>query len=126
MKLLPGMKRLDGIFSQFIRIKAADEYGMAVCVTCGVRRRWNVLQAGHWITRDRWATRYDERNVHPQCENCNSSRAKDGEMKIYITENLGADVPDDLRLAARKPSGLNRAVVRGLIDEYLEKLREVA
>ena len=62
----------DPVFSRYIRLKAADRDGYCTCVTCGVVKRWNEgIQAGHYVGRRHWSTRFDDRNVHPQCVSCN-------------------------------------------------------
>jgi len=32
------------------------------------------MHAGHWMSRSRLSTRYDESNVHGQCPGCNTFR----------------------------------------------------
>ena len=63
------IKKLDTVFSQYVRLSNADDRGYCTCVTCGKKgqmedRRNN--QAGHFISRANYSTRWDERNVKPQ------------------------------------------------------------
>lgn len=64
-------KKLDAVFSQYIRRKEAFENGMNKCVSCGVERHWKELQCGHFVSRVHLALRWDEKNCHPQCPKCN-------------------------------------------------------
>lgn len=58
-------------FSMFIRLRDSDEFGIATCCTCGARKRWRLMDAGHYITTVKEATKFDENNVHAQCKGCN-------------------------------------------------------
>jgi len=51
------------------------------CVSCGMP--WNnTHQAGHWKKAELYSTlRYDERNIHNQCQGCNLM--KDGNVQKY-------------------------------------------
>lgn len=64
-------KRLDKLFSQFIRMRDADEYGMVKCYTCPKTDHWKKMQCGHFVPRQYLATRFDEMNCHSQCYACN-------------------------------------------------------
>ena len=41
-------KKLDKIFSEFIRRRNADHLGRVKCFTCGVEKHWKEQQAGHF------------------------------------------------------------------------------
>jgi hypothetical protein len=61
----------DKWFSMFIRLRDSDENGIATCVTSGRRMHWRQGDCGHWISRAKEATRYDERNAHFQSKQSN-------------------------------------------------------
>ena len=64
------VKKLDTIFSQYIRQKnAVDE--IATCFTCGKQDHWKKLQNGHFQSRRHYSTRWDETNCQVQCSGCN-------------------------------------------------------
>lgn len=63
--------KADKALSQYVRLRDADSTGIATCCTCGVRHHWSEIDAGHFITRNRLATRYEEANVNAQCYACN-------------------------------------------------------
>jgi hypothetical protein len=65
-------KKLDRIFSEYVRLKAADENGYCKCVTCGKVYHWKEIHCGHFISRAVKATRFNETNCNPQCVNCNT------------------------------------------------------
>ena len=68
------VKKLDAVFSQYIRLKDADEFGNATCFTCGKVDHWKKLQNGHFQSRKHYATRWDEMNCQVQCAGCNVFR----------------------------------------------------
>jgi len=64
-------KKLDSLFSIFIRIRNADAEGFTNCYTCGVRKHYKELQCGHFAPRQYLSLRYDEINCQTQCYACN-------------------------------------------------------
>lgn len=64
-------KKLDAVFSKYIRHKYADDNGDVQCYTCSVKKPISEMQNGHWIPRNILNTRFDEDNCRPQCVGCN-------------------------------------------------------
>jgi len=69
-----AIQKLDGEFSRFVRMSAADDNGYVFCVTCRAPHHWKDVDCGHFIPRARMATRWDEANCAPQCKRCNYHR----------------------------------------------------
>jgi 5-methylcytosine-specific restriction endonuclease McrA len=65
------INKLDTSFSEFIRLRDSDHQGVCKCVTCGDFKHFTQMDAGHFITRDNMATRWEEENVNAQCQSCN-------------------------------------------------------
>ena len=65
------VKKLDQVFSIYIRKKYSDTFGMTTCYTCGKLAHYKDMQNGHYISRGHMATRWDESNCRPQCVGCN-------------------------------------------------------
>lgn len=65
------MKKLDEVFSKYIRLKYAMPNGICQCISCGSFKHWKKLQNGHYMSRRYMATRFDEDNCRPQCVACN-------------------------------------------------------
>jgi hypothetical protein len=74
MKRSAIVKKLDSIFSQFIRLRNSDHSGTTECFTCGKRDHWKKLQNGHFQSRRHYSTRWDETNCQVQCSGCNVFR----------------------------------------------------
>ena len=82
MKRSTLVKKLDKIFSIWIRSKDADHAGMVDCFTCGVTKNWKYeIDAGHFQSRGKYETRWNEQNVKPQCKRCNGFRG--GEQYLF-------------------------------------------
>ena len=60
------VKSLDKLFSIYIRQR--DD---GVCFTCFTKNEWKYMQNGHFISRGKYSTRWNERNCHCQCLRCN-------------------------------------------------------
>lgn len=89
-------------FSRFIRLRDADQYGIATCCTCGRSKPWKQLQAGHYITRAREATLFDERNVHAQCAGCNKWQGgRPLDYEVFLDRRYGEGTAEQIRAKAR-------------------------
>ena len=76
-------KKLDKIFSEFIRLRDSDENGYGTCCTCGVPKFWREADNGHAVTRGDLATRFHEHNCMLQCKRCNM---RGGEQFLFSKE----------------------------------------
>lgn len=85
-------KKLDTLFSQYVRLSAADKDGNATCYTCNKVYPYKKLHAGHYILRGYMAVRWDLMNVKPQCGVDNLWRK--GEPVIF-RENLVRDYGEE-------------------------------
>lgn len=64
-------EKLDREFSRYVRLRDADEQGNVTCFTCGDRKHWKNMHAGHFQSRTKHSVRWDVMNVKPQCPRCN-------------------------------------------------------
>jgi hypothetical protein len=82
MKLGELEKKLDDEVSYFVRMTYADPTGKYVtCYTCGKPGLVKEMHAGHFISRVWRGTRWDLRNIRPQCVKCNSF--EEGRKEIF-------------------------------------------
>ena len=119
------LRDADTIFSQYVRLKNTDTYGVAKCFTCGIKKHWTILQNGHYIVRMHLYLRFDERNCRPQCAECNELDY--GNMKEYTKrlENESPGITEILKaesILVYKPS---RDEIRQIISEYTPKVKEL-
>lgn len=107
---------LDKIFSVYTRLKYANQFGFCKCITCGEMMLWTKIQNGHYIDRRHIATRYDERNCHPQCPRCNIGlRGNHDKYKHAIILEYGVKVLEELE------SG-KRSMEKWAVADYQEKI----
>ena len=115
------------LLSQIIRWSAADKNGWVRCVTCGKLDRVENMQAGHFIPAGRGnAVKWDRRNIHPQCPQCNIF--KHGNLIEYypwMLARYGHKIIDDLRGLSAKPLKLSISDYDGMVDDYREELAEI-
>lgn len=65
------VRKLDSVFSQYIRLANVDDNGNCVCVTCWQSGHYKTMQNWHFISRWNYKYRRDESNCHVQCYVCN-------------------------------------------------------
>ena len=117
-------KKLDRIFSEYIRLKNADNNGYCQCITCGKIYHWKTLHCGHFISRSVKATRFSEINCNPQCVSCNSF--KQGQHHIYrerLLEMYGKEGVERLESKANIGGSESSESLQMLINIYKEKVR---
>lgn len=107
------VKKADKVFSKYIRNKYAVN-GAVSCITCGKTDEVRNMDAGHYIDRRWTGTRWDERNVYPQCRNCN--RFLDGNIEKFKTKLLslhGLSILEDLERDKHK--AIDNAAIEAII-----------
>jgi 5-methylcytosine-specific restriction endonuclease McrA len=115
------VNKLDKVFSEYIRRRYAKN-GIAECVTCGKKDHWKNLQAGHFMSRKHYATRWDEENVEVQCMACNVYRY--GEQYLFA-KHLGQEKADELLAKSRTMVKLKDWELEEMIEKYKKKLLEL-
>jgi hypothetical protein len=114
-----AVKMADRAFSNYIRLKYADENGMIECFTCGERRSIKEMDCGHYVSRQHKSLRWDERNAHPQCWACNRfNEGRKDEYALRLIKKYGPDILNQLQV--EKHQALYKADInfRELTDKY--------
>ena len=115
------IKKLDAVFSKYIRLRDADQEGYCRCATCGEKTHWTKIQAGHFISRKHYATRWDERNVHAQCVACNVFKyGEQYKYSLYLGENLSKELYNK----SLKTAKFTDIEIMEMIEEYNEKSKD--
>ena len=112
------VKKLDAIFSIYIRRRYAKN-DIAECVTCGKQDHWKNLQAGHFMSRKHYSTRWDEDNVEVQCMGCNVYRY--GEQYLFA-KYLGEEKSNELLIKSRQIQKFTDIELLELIEFYKHKV----
>lgn len=115
------VNKLDKVFSEYIR-RRYTKNNIAECVTCGKKDHWKNLQAGHFMSRKHYSTRWDEENVEVQCMACNVYRY--GEQYLFA-KHLGQEKADELLAKSRTMVKLKDWELEEMIEKYKKKLLEL-
>ena len=121
------VRKLDSVFSRFIRMKSADEGGTVTCVTCGKLLHWKEAHCAHFISRRHMATRWSEINCNCCCSRCNVfEHGALEEYSRFILDTHGREVFDQLLAAKRETKKWLRPELEALISKYESAAREQA
>jgi hypothetical protein len=121
MSVLELVKVLDHEFSIFTRLSNSHN-GFCTCITCNKLEHWKDIDAGHYISRAVNTTRWDERNVKPQCKKCN--RFMEGAKHLFrmaLVCLYGAKEVENLEFLSQVRTKLDRQWLVEKIKFYREK-----
>jgi len=116
-------RTLDQVFSKYVRFSNAKN-GYVRCYTCNAVHPPEDVDAGHYVTRQHMGTRWDERNVKPQCRSCN--RFKSGvsdEFALHLLKDYGEGILEDLNKHKWIPTKITELEMMEMIKDYREKLK---
>ena len=120
------VKKLDTVFSQFVRLRASDHRGMGECFTCGSMRHDTEVDAGHFMSRACMSTRWDEKNVQFQCKRCNGFRSGEQyKFSIELDRLYGDGTAEDLMIASKQTRKWTRDELEKLYHHYKRKVDEL-
>lgn len=114
------------MFSKYIRLKEVDQNEMVSCYTCGTKKHWKEVHAGHYIAKSlSLALRFDERNVHPQCVACNQWRHGNlAQYALALKREYGEGILEELDRDRRMGEGFKiyESGYREIYEKYKEKV----
>lgn len=116
----------DKWFSEFIRLRDSDHNGIATCITSEYRAHWRDMDAGHYISREIEALRYDEKNCHAQSRLAN--RFQGGQFKDHgfrIEEKYGRGTCHALRQKATRICRHTTADYKFIAETYKERVMNI-
>lgn len=120
-------RKLDDVFSIYIRLRDSDDKGFCQCISCGKIQHWKDVDCGHYVNRSHMGTRYSERNCNAQCRSCN--RFSEGNNIGYtrgLIRKYGIKVIDELDVKKHTQTYMKSFDYEVLIDHYnkeIEKLK---
>jgi hypothetical protein len=118
-------RKLDDLFSLFIRQRDADENGMITCISSGKKMRWQDSDCGHYINRRHMSTRYDEINCNAQGRSDN--RFDEGNIQGYrkgLIKKYGLKAVEDLEMRKFNKTKITQFEYEILIKLYKEKIKQ--
>jgi hypothetical protein len=120
------VKELDKVFSLFIRMRASDENGYATCFTCGQVKKWKEGDAGHFISRGAYSTRWNETNVQFQDKKCNIFQS--GQQYLFsvaLNRLHGEGTADALYVLSKQTRKYSTGELRAMIEIYKTKVEDI-
>lgn len=118
--------KLDTYFSKYIRIRDANEDGLVKCITCGHYDFIKEVDCGHFMPRDQYATRWEEKNCNGQCRHCN--RFKDGkqyEHGLAIDKKWGKGTAEKMLIKSKSVCKFQDFELEEMIETYKQKIKEL-
>jgi hypothetical protein len=114
------IKLAQQVFNKYIRLRDVGN----VCISC--QKKPLKENAGHFYNaNNHWSVRFDERNVHLQCEHCNTYLS--GNL-IYYRENLlkkiGIEEFENLSAEAMKTRKYTIEELKEIINTYKKKIKQ--
>lgn len=120
------VRKLDQIFSLYIRTRDSDKRGYCKCCTCGKKLKIKQIHCGHFMSRRHMATRWDEENVSAQCCSCNTFRGGEQyKFALFLNEKYNTDKSSELLQKSRQTTKYSITDLEEMIEHYktlLEKL----
>jgi NAD-dependent SIR2 family protein deacetylase len=117
------IKKLDRVFSEYVRLKHADHAGNCKCITCEKSFYYKDIDAGHFVSRRHIIVRFDELNVFPQCKYCN--RFLNGLQYEYgkaLDAKFGEGTADSLVAKSRSTEKIDTKKLEEMFGSYKKKL----
>lgn len=92
------IRKLDDIFSEYVRLRDADENGIVTCITCTDTYHWTEVDCGHYVLRGNMSVRWNLQNANGQCRLCNSTHdGRQDEHGAAIDIKYGHGTADKLQ-----------------------------
>ena len=114
------IKKLDTLFSKYIRIKFSKN-GYCECYTCGRQYEIAKIQCGHFWSRKHQSVRWNEDNARPQCYGCNvGSYGRQYEFGLKLEAEIGTERFEEL---ARLKNLSSKQIYLSL-DDLIKKFSE--
>ena len=135
---MPNPKKItDKWFSLYIRLRDALEFQKEIsgvdvsfgrCCTCGKIGQWKYMDCGHFISKGLGGAsgiRWDERNSHLQCKQCNAFRQGNyPEYEKFMLKKYGQKVIDELHIK-HKVNRYSWMDFEGLAEYYKQEFNKL-
>ena len=123
-------EKLNRVFSKYIRMRDANQWGNIVCPICAViDYRWQDMQCLHYNKRDHHITAWDEFNAIGGCAICNQKMEHNDEVKDRFTQvirdRFGAGNLNRLHTLNGQTIKYMRNDLLFLIQYYQQKIKDL-
>lgn len=121
------IKKLDKVFSLYIRLRDVMPSGYGKCISCGKIKAFAELDCGHFHSRTHMATRFDEDNCSAECRFCNRFSA---DHLIGYERNLKKKIGENrfnlLNVKAHSCKHWSDFELEAMIKHYKEEIKKLS
>ena len=111
------------------RLTHADDHGLCICVSCGIRQHYKEMDGGHYIPKGNssyWALEIE--NVHPQCKGCNGFGMKYGiaaqQYTNWMVDYYGREFVNTMLATKSNIRKLYKADYVEMLDDFKKTIKE--
>lgn len=121
------IRKLDKLFSLYIRLRDAMPSGYVRCISCGQIKRFEDVDCGHFHSRTHMSTRFDEDNCNAECAYCNRFKADHliGYQRNLI-QKIGQGRFDLLNVRAHSAKHYLDCELEEMIKHYSTEVRRLS
>lgn len=120
-------KKLDRVFSAYIRLRDVMPNGCFRCISCGKIKRFEQGDCGHFYSRIRMATRWDTDNCHLECRACNRVSADHLiDYRRNLEEKIGLDRIQRLEVVAKSQKHWLDFELQERIDYFTNEVKKLS
>ena len=120
----------DRWFSLYIRLRDITSGEYCRCVTCNKPVHWRYeAECGHYATREKQTTRFNEQNSHAQCKACNNfGKGEQAKHGFAIDRIYGPGTAEKLiNLSEIRGQKIHTSVsLKYIVKEYRLKAQKLA
>lgn len=123
-------KKTWDIFSIYVRrrdcLKTTGCKDWGLCITCGKRYHFKLLQAGHFIAGRNNAVLFSEEGVHAQCYNCNINlKGNTLKYRRKIIEMYGEGYDEFLEVESEKIVKYSIPELEEMAEHYRGEIKKL-
>ena len=121
------VKKLDRIFSLYIRLRDVMANGYVRCISCGQIKSFEDVDCGHFHSRRHMATRFNEDNCHAECKYDNRFSADHliGYQRNLI-QKIGKQRFDLLNVKAHSSGHFTNSELEDMIVHYTTEVKKLS
>lgn len=122
------VKKLDKVFSLYIRLRDSIPYGgkYIKCISCGQIKPFDDFDNGHYFSRRHMSTRFSEHNCNAECKYCNRF---DAEHLHNYEKNLKKKIGEQnfllLEWQKNQPKKWSDFELQALIEHYNNEIIKI-
>ena len=121
------VKKLDRIFSLYIRLRDVMPNGYVRCISCGQIKSFEDVDCGHFHSRRHMATRFSEDNCNAECKFDNRFSADHliGYQRNLI-QKIGQQRFDLLNVKAHSTCNFTDSELNDMISHYTAEVKKLS